>query len=118
MELPHVHELSGSCDEHLHPEPTFSFTIPSIHDDTRLECRIYHPPSSMLKRLHQSVDGVAGGAILAHPYASFGGCYDDTIVMASVAELLHVGLVVGTFNFRSVHISICRASVANEDGVL
>ncbi|KAF2275043.1 uncharacterized protein EI97DRAFT_85844 [Westerdykella ornata] len=27
------------------PEPKYSFTIPSVHDDTRLDCRIYHPGS-------------------------------------------------------------------------
>lgn len=34
------------------PEPKYSFTIPSVHDDTKLECRIYHP---------WSFDGVGGG---------------------------------------------------------
>lgn len=74
--------------------PPLSFTIPSIHDRTELACRIYHPnpeTSSNQKR----------GAMIAHPYASLGGSYDDPTVLATAYALLREGFVVGTFNFRS-----------------
>lgn len=37
---------------------------------------------------------------MAHPYTSLGGCYDDLVVLSVVAELVKIGIVVGTFNFR------------------
>lgn len=37
---------------------------------------------------------------MAHPYTSLGGCYDDFVVLSVVAELVKLGIVVGTFNFR------------------
>lgn len=43
------------------------------------------------------------GAIVAHPYASLGGCYDDPVVSFIGGELLGNGYVVGTFNFRYVY---------------
>lgn len=39
---------------------------------------------------------------MAHPYTSLGGCYDDFVVLSVVAELVKLGIVVGTFNFRYV----------------
>ena len=81
------------------PEPTFTFTIPSIYDDTTLDCRIYNPPHSILN----PIDGEAWsprGAIVAHPYPPFGGCYDDLIVLSTAAEIFEHGFVIGTFNFR------------------
>ena len=80
------------------PEPTFSFTIPSIDDATSLECRIYSPPHSILS----SKDLVwhPRGAVIAHPYAPLGGCFDDPVVLSAVTEILEEGFVVGTFNFR------------------
>lgn len=82
------------------PVPAFNFTIPSIHDDTSLQCRIYHP----LKFLHNGAIGQPKwwkkGAIIAHPYAPLGGCYDDPVVLAAATEILKKGFVVGTFNFR------------------
>ena len=82
------------------PDPTFSFTIPSIHDDTTLDCRIYNPPPSFYSQQNGNAKALPGGAIVAHPYASLGGCYDDHVVLTAVAELLSQGFVVGTFNFR------------------
>lgn len=76
------------------PEPTLSFTIPSIHDDTTLDCRLYLP--------HAHID-TRRGAIIAHPYAPLGGCFDDPIVETTAAELLKAGCIVGTFNFRYEH---------------
>ena len=80
------------------PEPTFSFTIPSIHDDTVLECRIYSPPHSILNS--EELAWGPCGAIIAHPYAPLGGCFDDPVVLSAAAEILKEGFVVGTFNFR------------------
>lgn len=37
---------------------------------------------------------------MAHPYTSLGGCYDDFVVLSVVAELMKIGIIVGTFNFR------------------
>ena len=79
--------------------PTASFTIPSIHDDSDLECRVYHPPTF-------SNHGIIGdtwrkkGAVIAHPYAPLGGCFDDPVVQAATQEILKQGFVVGLFNFR------------------
>ena len=74
--------------------PAFAFSIPSLQDDTSLECRIYHPQH-----------GVAGypwrkAAVVAHPYAPLGGCFDDPVVLCLVDELIDNDYVVGTFNFR------------------
>jgi len=84
----------------MFPEPTFAFTIPSIHDDITLDCRVYNPPVLFHKHHHAGAEGIQGGAIIAHPYASLGGCYDDHVIIASVMEILRQGFVVGTFNFR------------------
>ena len=81
------------------PKPTFTFTIPSIHDDVILDGRIYSP-----NQLHDLAPAdrawIRRGAIVAHPYAPLGGEQDDPIVQATVAELLNEAFVVGTFNFR------------------
>ena len=80
------------------PEPAFSFTIPSIDDAAALECRIYSPPHSILNSEEFAWD--PRGAVIAHPYAPLGGCFDDRVVLSAVAEILQEGFVVGTFNFR------------------
>ena len=82
------------------PKPTFSFTIPSIHDDTTLDCRIYSPPHSVLNTIDDESAWSPRGAVFAHPYAPLGGCYDDWVVLSVAAEILKQGFVVGTFNFR------------------
>lgn len=83
-------------------EPHYSFTIPSIHDDTTLDCRIYHPwifdevaedPKAKLRWRKR-------GIVMAHPYAPMGGSYDDRVVGIVVDEMLKAGYIVGTFNFR------------------
>ena len=78
------------------PSPTFTFTIPSIHDDTILDCRLY------LSRKYSALEfgRVPKAAIIAHPYAPLGGCYDDPVVDSVGELLLKTGYVVGTFNFR------------------
>ena len=84
------------------PEPTFCFTIPSVHDDTTLECRIYHPSASCRSGPGKEKPWRLRGAIIAHPYATLGGCYDDYVVLSTVTEVLREGFVVGTFNFRYI----------------
>ncbi|KZM19679.1 uncharacterized protein EKO05_0004328 [Ascochyta rabiei] len=85
-------------------EPHYSFTIPSVHDDTTLDCRIYHPDV-----LDEPLDGSNGqqwrkrGIVMAHPYAPMGGSYDDRVVGIVVDELLRTGYIIGTFNFRGAH---------------
>lgn len=73
--------------------PTLTFTIPSIHDDIVLDCRIYHP-DNLSAKWQKKV------AIVAHPYAPLGGCYDDPVVDIVASSILKQGFVVGTFNFR------------------
>lgn len=78
--------------------PSFSFTIPSIHDGSELECRIYI--SSRLQEPQPTLPSPVRGAIVAHPYAPLGGCYDDPVVKFISDEIYQQGYAVGTFNFR------------------
>ncbi|KAE8134335.1 Alpha/Beta hydrolase protein [Aspergillus pseudotamarii] len=86
------------------PSPTYSFTIPSLHDETPLDCRLYLPHHSSLQL------ETIRGAIIAHPYAPLGGCYDDPVVSFVGGELLKTGYIVGTFNFRGAGTSGGRTS--------
>jgi hypothetical protein len=45
-------------------------------------------------------------AIVAHPYAPLGGCYDDPVVSTVAATILKQGFIVGTFNFRYAHLAL------------
>ncbi|KAI4651365.1 uncharacterized protein J4E78_008057 [Alternaria triticimaculans] len=93
------------------PEAHYSFTIPSIHDDTTLDCRVYHPDT--LTKPKDSADIAQWrkrGIVMAHPYAPMGGSYDDRVVGIVVDEFLHAGWMVGTFNFRGAHGSKGRTS--------
>ena len=81
------------------PEAAYSFTIPSIYDDTILDCRVYIPLTLPNIKGVSQYNGVVG-AVMAHPYAPLGGCYDDPVVLIVVKELLRQGCFVGTFNFR------------------
>lgn len=81
-------------------EATYSFTIPSAHDDTSLECRIYHP-RNLQDLLASNVDNPRI-AIVAHPYAPLGGTYDDPVVLSLVEFLLRESYIIVTFNFRQV----------------
>lgn len=88
---------------HQPPDPLYSFTIPSVHDDIALDCRIYHPPT--LSDAHLSGPGGEEswrprGILVAHPYAPMGGSYDDRVVGIVTEEFLKAGWIVGTFNFR------------------
>ncbi|KAF2751995.1 hypothetical protein M011DRAFT_454850 [Sporormia fimetaria CBS 119925] len=96
-----------------HAEPRYSFTIPSIHDDTTLDCRLYLPEAldaSFHVDSTAQVRWIKRGIIVAHPYAPFGGSYDDRVVGIVVGEFLSLGHVVGTFNFRGAHGSKGRTS--------
>lgn len=81
------------------PEPTLSFTLPSLHDDTVLDCRVYHC-QALSPSATNPPQWKRHAAIMAHPYAPLGGCYDDPIVDIVAATLLRQGFLVGTFNFR------------------
>jgi anaerobic glycerol-3-phosphate dehydrogenase len=87
---------------HAPLEPHYSFTIPSIHDDTTLDCRIYHPDvfDEPLENAPRRSPWRKRGVVMAHPYAPMGGSYDDRIVGVVVDELLKAGYIIGTFNFR------------------
>ncbi|XDG08654.1 hypothetical protein ABKA04_008269 [Annulohypoxylon sp. FPYF3050] len=92
------------------PRPNLSFTLPSLHDNTKLDCRIYHPtclngplgPSNATWRQH--------AAIVAHPYAPLGGSFEDPVVHLVANTLLNVGFLVATFNFRGASSSCGRTS--------
>ncbi|PQE32524.1 acid phosphatase protein [Rutstroemia sp. NJR-2017a WRK4] len=84
------------------PSPTLSFTIPSIHDGTVLECRVYHPACLIPASLLQATSWRKRVAIVAHPYAPLGGSYDDAVVHLAASIILKQDFVVGTFNFRGV----------------
>lgn len=90
------------------PDPALSFTVPSIHDDATLECRIYHPQS--LTANPRAPPWRKHAAIVAHPYAPLGGSYDDAVVETVSATLLRQGFLVGTFNFRGAGNSAGRTS--------
>lgn len=81
------------------------FTIPSIHDNTQLECRLHVPQS-----LFQGNSCVTWGAIVAHPYAPLGGSLDDHVVSIVAKELLSQGILTLTFNFRGAGNSRGRTS--------
>lgn len=80
------------------PEPTLILTLPSIHDGTTLDCRIYHPAS--LTANPSSPQWRRYGVILAHPYAPLGGSFDDPILEVVATALLRSGFLVAMFNFR------------------
>jgi hypothetical protein len=82
----------------LLPTPSLTFTVPSLHDGLPINCRIYHPRS--LAASTDAPQWFKHVAIIAHPYAPLGGCYDDPIVDIVAGTLLHLGFLVGTFNFR------------------
>ena len=90
------------------PPPTISFTIPSIHDDLPLQCRVYHPTCLAPTTLSHLTEWHKKAAIVAHPYAPLGGCYDDPVVDIVASTILKQGFVVGTFNFRCVLSFLCH----------
>ncbi|KAG6009205.1 hypothetical protein E4U21_003058 [Claviceps maximensis] len=91
------------------PEPALSFTIPSLHDGISLDCRVYHPASLAATNV-RAVSWKKHAAVVAHPYAPMGGCYDDPVLGSIAARLLGAGYLVGTFNFRGAGHSAGRTS--------
>ncbi|KAI2782501.1 Alpha/Beta hydrolase protein [Daldinia loculata] len=92
------------------PRPNLSFTLPSIHDNNKLDCRIYHPVHSNQPLTPFDPSWPRHAAVVAHPYAPLGGSYDDPIVLLVTNTLLHLGFVVATFNFRGASSSNGRTS--------
>ncbi|CAI7663522.1 unnamed protein product [Penicillium glandicola] len=90
------------------PSESFSFILPSVYDGNKLECRVYLPP--VLQNIESARTWPNRGAIVAHPYATLGGCYDDPVVSFIGSELLQTGCIVGTFNFRGAGDSEGRTS--------
>ncbi|KAK4162382.1 hypothetical protein QBC43DRAFT_78725 [Cladorrhinum sp. PSN259] len=90
------------------PEPSITFTVPSLHDGIPIDCRVYHPES--LKPSPNSPAWKKHAAIFAHPYGPLGGSYDDAVVDIAAATLLRIGFLVATFNFRGSHGSAGRTS--------
>ncbi|SZF06220.1 unnamed protein product [Blumeria hordei] len=86
-------------------EATLKFSIPSQHDGSLLECRIYHPLNE-----GRSSAGRCCAAIVAHPYAPLGGSMDDAVVQLIASACLADGLIVGVFNFRGAGRSQGRTS--------
>jgi alpha/beta superfamily hydrolase len=76
-------------------KPLREFYIPSVHDETRLSCRIYQPERSDYEQ-----QPVIKTAVVAHPYATLGGSNDDPVVLTITAELVRNGYTVLTLNFR------------------
>ncbi|KAF7517209.1 hypothetical protein PCG10_001527 [Penicillium crustosum] len=64
----------------------------------------------MLQNIESATTWPNRGAIVAHPYATLGGCYDDPVVGFIGSELLQAGCIVGTFNFRGAGDSEGRTS--------
>ncbi|KAI1167091.1 Alpha/Beta hydrolase protein [Nemania serpens] len=91
------------------PRPCLSFTLPSIYDNTKLDCRLYHPPC-LRDPSHSGAPWSGHAAVVAHPYAPLGGCFDDPIVDLAAGTLLQLGFLVTTFNFRGAASSEGRTS--------
>lgn len=89
-------------------EPVYSFTLPSLYDDLRLDCRLYH--SRKTAPPHRR------GVVIGHPYAPLGGSYDDFVVLALASCLLEEGFSVATFNFRHVRTTFAETSLTSTDG--
>lgn len=88
----------GYASPTMLPKPSITFTVPSLHDGLPIDCRVYHP--LCLASSHDAPPWQKHAAIVAHPYAPLGGCYDDHVVDLVAGTLLHLGFLVGTFNFR------------------
>ena len=96
------------------PDPSLTFTLPSIHDGTTLDCRVYHPYSLSISL--RAPPWRRHAAIVAHPYAPLGGNCDDRIVDVTASTLLRVGYLVCTFNFRYLFSSVSTTLPNDVDG--
>ncbi|KAK2738459.1 hypothetical protein FQN57_007050 [Myotisia sp. PD_48] len=68
---------------------------------------LYHP---IRRKEPEDISLKKRAAIIAHPYAPLGGCFDDPIVEMVGNELLNAGYVVGTLNLRGAGKSKGRTS--------
>ena len=97
--------ISREMAAHL-PKPSLTFSVPSVHDGVALDCRVYHPPSLAASPRPDTPPWQRHAAVVAHPYAPLGGCYDDPVVDIVSATLLRLGFLVATFNFRFAVLSL------------
>lgn len=81
----------------MSPILTLIIPVPSYHNHT-IEARVYHPPE-FPQHYGISQNTPRKAAVVAHPYASLGGTWDDPVVLSLVALLTRKGWVVATFNF-------------------
>ncbi|KAK6508602.1 hypothetical protein TWF506_010686 [Arthrobotrys conoides] len=90
---------SSSTSTTSPPSPilTLILPIPSHHNHT-IEARVYHP-TDFPQTYGLSHLTPRKAAVIAHPYASLGGSWDDPVVLALVTLLAKRGWVVATFNF-------------------
>ncbi|CAK7229383.1 hypothetical protein SCUCBS95973_007203 [Sporothrix curviconia] len=101
--------MDDDIDGHGLPDPALTLTLPSIHDGTPLDCRIYLPPSILAVASSTATNAApsarrwrGNAAVVAHPYAPMGGSYNDPVVKMVAQTLLSSPseFVVATFNFR------------------
>ncbi|KAK6538616.1 hypothetical protein TWF694_010194 [Orbilia ellipsospora] len=90
---------STTSSSHSHSlSPVLTLIVPTTSHDLNVEARVYHPsefPSNYgVDRTHPRK-----AAVVAHPYASLGGSWDDPVVLSLVSLLIRKGWVVATFNF-------------------
>ncbi|KAI5286458.1 hypothetical protein KEM54_006774 [Ascosphaera aggregata] len=77
------------------------FTFPSIYDGAQIQCRIELPANVDAHNISaRCTSWKPRASIIAHPYQPLGGSCDDPVVRTVARELLRLGYVVGTFNFR------------------
>lgn len=87
-------------------KPSAAFSLPSLHDDLELKCRLYFPPLQSTERPAY----FSGFVLFAHPYAPLGGCFDDPVVHTVGSVLVKQGFLLGTFNFRGAEGSLGKTS--------
>lgn len=61
---------------------------------------MYHPTCLSQPDVSKITAWRKRAAIVAHPYAPLGGCYDDPVVDRIASTILKESYIVGTFNFR------------------
>ncbi|EWC44469.1 hypothetical protein DRE_06737 [Drechslerella stenobrocha 248] len=95
---------SNHSSEGRHPSPVLTLMVPTGSHDLNVEARIYHP-AEFPADYGRDARARRKAAVVAHPYASLGGSWDDPVVLALVGVLTGRGWIVATFNFGHVVIS-------------